>query len=202
MKQKKVLIAGISLVATALLGAAASAAEDAGAAEAGATAGLLGKRWVAAEFAYVDYDDTGSDLRGVDLVLNVPLTTQVDLGLTVGYGDLEDLDVLSGMGGATWHWSVENFKPFVGAGIGYVDVEDVDGRWVWQIGGGVEIPLGERFSAAPFIRYSDDFEGGEGGWDFGVQGEAVIASDWSLTATVSVSDESDWSLGAGAVFRF
>src|SRR5690606_22146756 len=87
----------------------------------------------------------------------------------------------------------ETFKPFLGAGFGYLDFDVVDTTYV-PVEAGFELTAG-RMSLLPFFRYTfaldsalDDF------WSAGATGVIRMAETWGLTASVDYRDYDDVGL--------
>jgi len=137
------------------------------------------------------FDDAVSTLRAT---VNFPVMEKLDAFASLGYAERKwYLDPTAGRfsysaktkridaGVAYQFFPEQAFNPFVRATIGYVSTDsDYDGESVlaeelfpkdtqndfaYSVGGGVEVPFAERFSAAPGLRYEktgdeDDFLGG------------------------------------------
>lgn len=147
------LVAVSSTVAFAQQGEAVSAQEV-------QTGGLISKKYVTSGFNYVDAKDSATDARFVDLTVNVPLNTYVDIKSTFTHvwqeaaSNVNDqyLDV-----NAVSYITEGSVKPFVQAGLGYLWTARNDEGLRWNAGVGVEYTLCEKAALTISGNYIDGF---------------------------------------------
>lgn len=207
---------------TRILKFVAVAALVAGSVPVVSAAGLLGQRYAGATFDWVFPDDNWvDDGRGVTLVLNQPLSQYIDLSASYSYLDTgADIDLGEGeigsidassqnlLFGTTLHAEYNSVKPFVGLSLGWLGTKidgSTDNDMVYQITPGVEIPAGDKASLTLFASWNDYFDNedeDDGSWNFGAAADFDLTSTWSLLTKVTIDEDSNWGLSAGALVRF
>lgn len=201
----------LSVAALSLGLAAAASATDA------ARPGLLGARYAAAGYSYVDVADTGYDARNYAFEYNQGVTAHLDARLELDYLRSE------GLGGATFsgqhytfksaalaaraHTDWSGVRPFAELGAGGVwfraPLGIQDESFAWFAGVGVEWTLTERGVVTPIVRYTDAVDFATGGtWDFGVRAHYWLSDRAALTATLGRDDDQNTEYQLGVAFRF
>ena len=171
------------------------------------TAGLLGKRYVAAGFGWNDYNHTGTDGLGAGLDFNLPVHTNIDLSLNYGYSWLEGV---TGVGhvlnaAVTGYITRGENKPYLTLSTGYVWAErrfDSD-HGVWGAEVGIERAVNDKISSTFSVGYDDDFRNhGEGLWDVAIGATYNITDKLVGTAEVSYIEYGTIGYSVGVAFRF
>lgn len=127
--------------------------------------GVLGQRFAGAHADLVDFEHLTDYGCSTGIALNLPLRTDVDLGLGLAYGWLStggrSIREQSVTASAVWHASSRAIRPFVGASVGHDWVRDYfrwrrqsdsAARWAGVIG--LEIPV-HAVTVTPTLGYSD-----------------------------------------------
>lgn len=162
--------------------------------------GLIGQPYFGVDGGWERLENGDSDNGwGVGAELNAPIPMDpearmgAELGFRGDYMDLFDRDIwrVEGLlrGYMTAH---EGLTPYVGAGFGWVDFDDVDSTFL-PLEAGVEFALGPGFALQPFFRYSFAFDSAvDDFWSVGARGVYWLpAAGWGITASVTYTDYDD-----------
>lgn len=207
---------------TRILKFVAIAALVAGSVPAASAAGLLGQRYAGATFDWVLPDnDMVDDGRGLTLVLNQPLSQNIDLSVSYSYLDTgADVDFGEGgighfdassqnvMFGGTFYTQAGTMKPFISLSAGWLGTriageDENDG--VYSIAPGIEVPAGDKASLTLYASWNNTFDDDledNGVWDFGAIAEFELTSTWSALVKTNLDEDSNWGISAGALVRF
>lgn len=128
--------------------------------------GLIGKRHAGADFSYDHFNGSAADkaLGGFGVV-NLPLTSQLDLGFSYRYmdasGDNYDAVDREALASLLVHTGTEYGRAYFAGSLGYGwhrvnSVRENDPRW--GVRAGYEIPLGRQTAANLGLAYSDAFD--------------------------------------------
>ncbi|MEX2381286.1 MAG: hypothetical protein WD490_02795 [Opitutales bacterium] len=162
--------------------------------------GLLGERYLGINGGWERFENgVEEDGWGAGVEVNAPFpmadpraTYGSDLRLKGNYIDVFDRDIIDVEGTLRAYMTSERgtFKPFLGAGFGWLDFDVVDTTYV-PVEAGVELTAGQ-FSLIPFFRYTfaldsavDDF------WSAGATGVLWMAETWGITASVDYRNYDD-----------
>lgn len=168
--------------------------------------GLIGKRYVAAGFAYTDVKHSTTDAYTVATAVNVPTTSFLDLTASYGHGwvegngknNVESLDL-----GATAYCQIANVKPFASASLGYIWPKYISSRFTYGFDAGAEIAVFEKTSVTVSGGYQDTFKKGNvGTWDGTVAVNYWATKDIVLGVTFSLIEKGDTLYGATVGYRF
>ena len=173
------------------------------------TAGLLGKRYVAAGFGWTDINNSSVEMMTTGLTVNVPVHTNFDVALNYGYYWLEGNVGLAHELSAdvTGYITRGQDKYFATATLGY-DYFDNDrnlggDHGIWAATAGVERALNDKLALIVSGTYADDF-----GQHRDSEWKATLGANYnftsSLVGTAEVSYIEGGSLGyvAGLAYRF
>lgn len=132
------------------------------------SSGLIGKRYVGADFLVKDFRDIDDNGNGGTLVFNQPVSDVVDLSASYSFnqinGDSLDLTQSTLEIGAVYYNQLENYTPFMSASLGYgwdkwkfpAPIQnDNDESFIYSIGFGVEVPLSNKTAAIGELSYQD-----------------------------------------------
>lgn len=171
------------------------------------TAGLLGKRYVAAGFGWTDLNHSTVESMGAALDLNVPVHTNFDLSLNYGYSWLEGATEIGHVLNAavTGYITRGENKPYLTLSTGYVWANrnfDRD-HGVWGAEVGIERAVNDKISSTFSVGYDDDFRNhGEGLWDVSIGATYNFTDKLVGTAEVSYIEYGSIGYTAGVAFRF
>jgi hypothetical protein len=159
------------LIGAAALGLASfvtSTSAIAQAVEESESSGLIGKRYVGADFLMKDFRDISDNGYGGALVFNQPVSDVVDLTGSFSYTqvDSQTTDITqNGLEvGAIFYTEKDGYKPFMSASLGYgwdkfeypaPAQGDTDEGFLFSIGAGVEVPLTDKTAALGAFSYRD-----------------------------------------------
>lgn len=155
------------LIGAAAFGLATLVTSSAFAAD-GASSGLIGKRYVGADFLATDFRDIDDNGNGGSLVFNQPVSDVVDLSATYSFnqvnGDALDLTQSTLEIGAVYYSQLEKYTPFMSASLGYgwdkwkfqaPTLNDNDEGFFYSIGVGVEVPVADKTALIGEFSYQD-----------------------------------------------
>lgn len=162
--------------------------------------GLLGHRYLGIDGGGERFENGVSDDGwGAGVEINAPFPMGnpqsaygTDLKIRGDYIDVFERDIIDvdGVLRAYMRSGQGAFKPFVGAGFGWLDLDLLDTTYV-PVEAGFEL-TGGQMSLIPFFRYTftlddavDDF------WSAGATGVIWMGETWGLTATVDYRDYED-----------
>ena len=198
----------VAVFAASLLSAAALAQSTTVETES-ATAGLLGKRYVAAGFGWTDINHSTVEGMDAGLGVNVPVFANVDLSVGYSYAWLEgDIGLAHELNTAvTGYITRGQDKYFASAVLGYdwIDSDrNIGGdHAVWGAEVGIERAVNDTVSVTVSAGYADDFgQHRDSLW------KGTLGATYNFTAKVvgaaSVSLLEGGSIGynAGVAFRF
>jgi hypothetical protein len=209
---KQLIGAGVLGLAAFVMSTSAFAQAEATTSDSGP--GLIGKRYLGADFVFTDYRDLEADGFGGGISVNLPVSPAVDIGLSYGYDllDGDNLEVSShGLtGGAVWYSQQDGYKPFMSASLGFVQseteigtFEDSDGNMVYSVGLGVEAPIGDKTAITGEVSYADGFDSGYED-SIGIEVGLVhwLSNKFALEGSVYVVEDDSITLNIGARFVF
>lgn len=196
----------VAVIAASLLTVAAFAQSPAVETET-ASAGLLGKRYLGAGFAWTDIKD--SSIEGLDagLVVNVPVNANVDLTASYGYSWVEGV---IGVGhtasvAATAYTTKGENKYYGSLSTGYAWVEnrfDKD-HMVWGAEVGIERAVNDKVATSFSVGYDDDFgQHRESYWNVAIGASYNVTSKIVATAEVALIEGGSVSYLSGVAYRF
>lgn len=169
--------------------------------------GLLGERYLGLDGGWERLENGVSDDGwGAGAELNIPGPADpgaafgMDLNIRGDYVDIFDSDIIDARGVIRAYAmpGQQGFKPFVGAGFGWVDYDFADTTYV-PVEAGFELSAG-RASLVPFFRYNFALDSGvEDYWSAGATGVFWVDEIWGLTASVDYRDYDDLENLGGAV---
>jgi hypothetical protein len=203
MNHTKKLIGIVAVSFASLIAGLTSRAQEA--ATTPASSGLLGKRYVEAGFSFIDVNHTGTDVYGTGVNANLPITSNIDLGVSYDYGWVEGhssfdshlLDVA-----ATTYFAQGAFKPFGSVSLGYNWVDGYN-RSVWGVAGGVEFEVNSKVSVTGSVGYDDDFKKGDNSsWNGAVSGHYWLTKDIAASATIALIEGGDVGYGVSVLWKF
>ncbi len=175
--------------------------------------GLLGKRYASGDVSYIDYRDVDANGFGVDLGVNLPVYTGIDVNLGYSFLDASGSNVADVTGHAIGAEAIfyskdsSSFTPYVGLGLSHqwLDVDgfgnESDVAWAARIG--AEFPIVGKTSGDIGVGYTDTFDSGDDGATI-IYGEIKHAFTEKITGVVGISsiDNDAIVLHAGVRFRF
>ena len=196
----------VAVIAASLLSVAAFAQSPAVETET-ASAGLLGKRYVAAGFGWTDLKHSSVDSLAAGLSVNVPVKANLDLTASYGYSWLEGA---TGIGhtaslAATGYVARGEDKFFgsLSAGYAWVDNRFDSDHPVWGVEVGVERSLNDKFAATLSVGYNDDLgQRRESTWNVALGASYNVTSAIVATAEVAYVEFGSFGYMAGVAYRF
>lgn len=199
----------LAAVLTASILSVAAFAQSATVETESATAGLLGKRFVGVGFGWLDVNHSSVEAMSTGLEFNLPVHTNIDLGLGYGYTWLEGAEEIGHTLGAsvTGYFTRAENKPYARLSIGqfwgnddwYYDADYA----IWGAEVGVERAVTDKLSLTFSVSYNDDFENGDNGsWSTALGGTYNLTDALVATADVSWLEYGSVGYTAGLAFRF
>ncbi|HQF38108.1 MAG TPA: hypothetical protein PK322_03225, partial [Opitutaceae bacterium] len=171
------------------------------------TAGLLGKRYVAAGFGWTDIHNSSVEGMGAGLSLNVPVHTNFDVSLGYGYSWLEGVIGVAHTAGTTVTGYITRGqdKYFASAGIGYAWCENLwdKDHGIWDASVGVERAVTDKLSLTTSVSYGDDFgQHRDSQWDVSLGATYNFTAKLVGTAEVSYIERGSIGYYTGVAYRF
>lgn len=204
------------LIGAAALGLATFVTSSSALAADSASAGLIGKRYIGADFIASDFRDIDDNGNGGALVFNQPVSDVVDLTGSYSFnqvnGDALDLTRSTVEFGAVYHNQLEGYTPFMSAAIGYgwdkwkfpaPAQNDNDEGFLYKIGFGVEVPLSDKTAAIGELSYRDGTDSDTEdsiGLELGVN--HWFTEKVALKASVYIVEDDSVTFRIGARFAF
>ena len=183
--------------------------------------GVLGQSYTDLSFGVQDLRNTSDNALDATLRGNIPVSTNVDLGLGYSYnwihghsGNHSHLLATD----AKFYAPMENhMKPFIGGLVGYQwartrfdnqfpIISTTNDRFVWGVNTGIEMPVGS-VSLTPHVGYIDTMENNSiGHYNYGVEAHHWFSSGLGGYADVSYNDlrrqENTWTYLVGLRVRY
>ncbi|WP_404425482.1 hypothetical protein [Nibricoccus sp. IMCC34717] len=174
----KKIILGLALLA----GTVSYAQQQQPAAE--QTYGLLGQRYAQVGFAYTDVNHSQVDAFGTGLVVNAPVSSNVDVSLAYSYQWVEAHSEIDGQSldlAGTYYLTEGQFKPFGTLSLGYV-WPDLGDELTWGAVAGFEYVVNKQVSFQVAGGYDDNFKKhNQGEW------KGIVSANFWVTPQVAVS---------------
>lgn len=180
--------------------------------------GFLGVRYFDVSLESIDHRKVDATGYGSGLLLNLPATSTLDVGLgyDLGWTDLRQGKLRQHTVSAllTLHGTHPGAKPFVSVGLGHDWSRTSIGQFnvtdrtsAWGAATGIELSV-DRFTVTPSVTYTDSFEDTNGGSTrYGLEGSYAVTRTCSLHGTISYLDfnrtnNTAWAVGAGVRVKF
>lgn len=194
----KKIILGLALVAGSV-----SYAQNAAATE--EVYGLLGQRYAQAGFAAFDINHSSANVYAAGLVVNSPVTKNIDVSLAYTNAWVEGQSEVNGHAldlGATYFLTEGQFKPFGTVTLGYV-WPDLGDELTWSGDAGVEYVFNKNFSAQLFGSYEDNFKKhNEGEFSGTVSANYWVNEKFGAGLATTLLEQGDLRYTATVAFKF
>jgi hypothetical protein len=178
--------------------------------------GLIGKRYVGADFVMKDFRDLSDNGYGGSVLFNQPMSDVLDLTGSYSYTQVDgqgpDLTQSALDVGAIYYAEKDGYKPFMSASLGYgwdqwkfaaPAQNDNDEGFFYSVGFGVEVPLSTNTAAIGQVSYRDGVDSDTEdsfGLDLGVN--HFFTSQFAVKASVYIVEDDSVSFRIGARFAF
>jgi hypothetical protein len=148
------------------------------------TYGLLGQRYAQVGFAYTNINNSQVDSYGTGLVVNAPVSSNIDVSLAYSYQWVESYSEIDGQTldlAATYYVTEGQFKPFGTVSLGY-NWPDIGDELTWGAVAGFEYVVNKQVSFQLAGAYDDNFKKhNEGQWS------GIASANFWVTPQVAVS---------------
>lgn len=172
------------------------------------SSGLIGKKYVAAGFNFIDVNASKTDAFSTGAFVNVPFNSVVDITSSFSHSWLEANSGANAQNfnvGAVSYLTEGAAKPFVSVGLGYTWTSDNSEGLRYNVGAGVEYQLTKQLSLTLSSTFADGFRrrtqtneefSGTVGANYWVTKEIVVG------ASLSWLEHGHVAYGLAAGYRF
>lgn len=172
--------------------------------------GLLGNRYVAASFGVLDIKHSDRDNFGFGAVVNLPVASNIDVGLFAGYDWTEGAGgdhSTQGGGYVTYHIQEGAFRPYVSAEIGHASLSygrlDHEDTTYYGAEVGTEYQINDKLFVDVSVGYGDAFENGDhSAWSTSATLSYWLQGDLCVGVSVSYIEHGEIAYGVGAAWKF
>jgi hypothetical protein len=180
------------------------------------SSGLIGKRYVGADFVTKDYRDLNDNGYGGSLLVNQPVSDVVDISGRFSYTQLDnksaDLTQTAFEVGTVFYTEKDGYKPFMSASLGYgwdeIDYpaplrsQNEEG-FIFSVGAGVEVPLTDKTAAIGEFSYRDGTDSNtEDSWGLELGLNHWVTEKIALKGSVYIVEDDSVTFRIGARLGF
>ncbi len=180
------------------------------------SAGLIGKRYVGADFLIKDFRDIADNGYGGTVLINQPISDVVDLTGSFSFNQVDgkstELTQNALQVGAVYYAEKDGYKPFMSASLGYgwdqwkfpAPIQgDNDEGFLFGIGAGVEVPLTDKTAAIGEISYRDGTDSNmEDAWGLELGVNHWFTEKVAIKASAYIVEDDSVTFRIGARFAF
>lgn len=195
-------------VASALVVGSTAFAQQPAAAQqpASNSAGLLGQRYAAASFSYLDTNNLPVDAFASGVSVNLPIRSNLDVGFGYARSWIEsfsDANVDSIGANATFIYTGDTFKTFSSVSLGYDWGLFDDEATTWGAAAGAEFAFGSATALTVSASYDDTFKDGDNSlWSGTVAVNRWLSNRVGVVGAVSLIEGDNIGYTAGVAFKF